>query len=191
MLQAKQAFAARGFEATNLTEHILAPAGVSVGSFYHQFANKREVLMEIFATTISERRSVVSGRIQAPGATGLGDSYRSAIEALLDDVERDPLVWQIQWREYENPDPEIHAAALIGVDVWIEVAKHLVSLWYPPDNPNLHLAGEMLVYLGAGIVREFAHLDRAVQVARRAQMVDACITFADAGVERLMTSPPV
>ena len=40
-----RAFADKGLDGTNLVRDVLEPAGVSVGSFYHQFADKTELLI--------------------------------------------------------------------------------------------------------------------------------------------------
>ena len=39
-----EAFAAKGHDGVNLVEDVLEPAGISIGSFYHQFADKTELL---------------------------------------------------------------------------------------------------------------------------------------------------
>src|SRR5713226_5603547 len=43
----RPAFARKGYAGTNLKEDILLPAGVSVGSFYHQFRDKTDLFLEI------------------------------------------------------------------------------------------------------------------------------------------------
>jgi AcrR family transcriptional regulator len=184
--QARRAFAERGFEATNLTEHILTPAGVSVGSFYHQFTNKREVLLEIFATTLAARREVVSGRLQNCVGDDFATLYRTGLDTLLDDVEVNPDVWHIQWREYESPDPEIRAASLVGQEGWNDTAARMIARSYSDPHPNVALAAEMSVYVGAGLVREFAHMSHEQRTARRRELVDACVAFVDGGVARLL-----
>ena len=45
----RRAFARRGHAGTNLKDDILLPAGVSVGSFYHQFRDKTDLLLEVLA----------------------------------------------------------------------------------------------------------------------------------------------
>ncbi len=184
--QARRAFAERGFEATNLTEHILTPAGVSVGSFYHQFTNKREVLLEIFASLVATRHIDIRRRLAALELDSFGAYYRWTLDAMLDDVEHSPDVWRIQWREHESPDPEIRRQSLVGVDEWCETAVKLIDPFYPSDHPNMQAASQMIVLLAAGMIREYAHFDIDEQRARRRQLVDACVAFAEAGVAGLL-----
>ena len=47
----RKAFARRGHTGTNLKEDILLPAGVSVGSFYHQFKAKTDLFLVILRST--------------------------------------------------------------------------------------------------------------------------------------------
>ena len=186
LAQARRAFAERGFEATNLTEHILTPAGVSVGSFYHQFTNKREVLLEIFNATISERHAGIREQMATLQAESFAECYRWIVDALIDDVERNPDVWRIQWREHESPDPEIRRMALVGVDGWAETAIGLIEPFYPGERANKLAAAQMGVFLASGLIREYSHFEPEEQRARRGALVDACVAFAAAGVDRLL-----
>ena len=188
-MQARRAFAERGFEATNLTEHILTPAGVSVGSFYHQFTNKREVLLEIFEATISARHAGIRERIAGLKMESFADSYREIVGALLDDVERNPDVWRIQWREHESPDPEIRRTALVGVDGWSGIAVRLIDPFYAGSQADKLAAAQMCVFLASGMIREYSHFDPDVQQQRRAALLDTCVVFAVAGVDRLLAQP--
>src|SRR5215510_4284224 len=43
----RRAFARKGHAGTNLRDDILVPAGVSVGSFYHQFRDKTDLFLAI------------------------------------------------------------------------------------------------------------------------------------------------
>ena len=185
-MQARRAFAERGFEATNLTEHILTPAGVSVGSFYHQFTNKREVLLEIFEATITERHAGIRSQMAMSQLDSFADSYRWIVGVLIDDVERDPDVWRIQWREHESPDPEIRRMALVGVDGWSEIAVRMLDPFYPGEHVNKLAAAQMCVFLASGLIREYSHFEPAVQQERRTALLDACVMFAVAGVDRLL-----
>lgn len=187
--QAKRAFAERGFEATNLTEHILTPAGVSVGSFYHQFSNKREVLIEIFDQTIGARHERIMGHIAEQSAASFGEAYRMLIVELLDDVDTNFDVWRIQWREYESPDPEIRDRSLAGVPGWSLVAHRMIDPWFPGDHPAKDDVARMMVLIGMGLVRDYCHMDADRRAHERDHLLDPAIAFVEAGAERLLATP--
>jgi AcrR family transcriptional regulator len=184
--QAKRAFAERGFEATNLTEHILTPAGVSVGSFYHQFTNKREVLLEIFQHTIAERHERIREHIRNQQSDSYIDAYRSVLVALFDDVDLDNDVWRIQWREYESPDPEIRERALVGVDGWTAVARRILDPWYPEEHPAKDTVARMSVMMAMTVVRDYSRLDPSDRHDHRDALLEPVLTFLEAGTARLL-----
>lgn len=188
--RAKHAFAERGFEATNLTEHILTPAGVSVGSFYHQFSNKREVLLEIFEHAISERHARIKERIAGASPASFTESLRDVLDGLCDDVDANHDVWLIQWREYESPDPEIRDRALAGVDGWTSIARSLIAPWYSGDDAALDRAARQVALLGFMVVREYTHLarhaDGGVPTDRRDALLNPAIEFAAGGLDRVL-----
>lgn len=186
LAQAKRAFSERGFEATNLTEHILTPAGVSVGSFYHQFTNKREVLLEIFEQAITARHARIREQVRDLHADTFRDAFRIILDLLLDEVETDPDIWHVQWREHESPDPEIRARALVGVSGWTDVVLRMMAPYYAGDERQQALVAEMSVILASAVVREFSHFDPVQQTARRADLVDTCVEFVHAAVESML-----
>ena len=184
--QAKRAFSERGFEATNLTEHILTPAGVSVGSFYHQFTNKREVLLEIFESTVTVRHQRIRERLRSIEVHSFADAYRFVLDVLLEDVETDPEVWRIQWREHESPDAEIRERALVGVDGWVDVVLQMLTPFHDVDDPRLMSVAKMCVFLASGMIREYSHYEPERQQACRAELLDGCVVFVEAAVAGLL-----
>ncbi|MEL7208592.1 MAG: TetR/AcrR family transcriptional regulator, partial [Actinomycetota bacterium] len=70
---AKTAFAAKGFDGTGLVADILEPAGVSSGSFYHQFDDKLDLLVQLLsdAAERAEAASAERGAPQKVPTTGL------------------------------------------------------------------------------------------------------------------------
>ena len=187
LAQAKRAFAERGFEATNLTEHILTPAGVSVGSFYHQFTNKREVLLEIFSTAIAARHDRLRVHLRSMAMPDFEAAYRSVLSVLVDEAMADPEIWSIQWREHESPDAEIRTRAMIGTSGWTDVMVTIMEPYYP-DGAARARAAEMSVLLGSGMLRDFCHLDPDVQASRRDGLIDTCARFARAGVDAVIAA---
>lgn len=186
LAQAKRAFAERGFEATNLTEHILTPAGVSVGSFYHQFSNKREVLLEIFEHAIEARHARVGAVIAESQAGSFAEALREVLDVIFDGVDDDPDIARIQFREYESPDPEIRRRSLIGVDGWIDIVTRLAAPWYPTADPGAHDAARVVVLIGFGALREYVHASAAERPQIRGRLLDPAIEFAVAGLDRAL-----
>lgn len=91
-----EAFAAKGHDGVNLVEDVLEPAGISIGSFYHQFADKTELLREILAEAATRRRAFIVGLGDLDTTTDLETAVRSVIERLHDSLENDTSAWQLQ-----------------------------------------------------------------------------------------------
>lgn len=105
--QAEQAFAGKGFDVASLTSDILDPAGISVGSFYHQFADKRAVLHAV----VNERPAwrEVSERLRAATEhrSSLTETVRHGLLELYDTIDEHPGPWWIHFRELHSADPDV------------------------------------------------------------------------------------
>jgi AcrR family transcriptional regulator len=113
--QAEQAFAEKGYEAASLTSDILDPSGISVGSFYHQFTDKRAVLHAL----LDERRSWQECNLAATAVAAdqptLSEAVRHGMLCFLADIDAHPETWWIHCRELHSSDADIRQ--LIG-DSW-------------------------------------------------------------------------
>lgn len=103
----RRAFAAKGLGGASLREDILAVADVSTGSFYHQFRDKADLLVEILRCD-GER---VIRALQENAGPGDGDGVASARDRLLHEIfdmaERNPAFVKIFVREYHSDSPAV------------------------------------------------------------------------------------
>lgn len=105
--QAQHAFASKGYEAASLTSDILDPSGISVGSFYHQFSDKRAVLYALLDERSTWQDVSAAATAAAASQPVFAAAVREATLCLLDDIDAHPTMWWIHARELHNPDPEI------------------------------------------------------------------------------------
>ena len=83
------AFSQRGYDAVNLTTDILEPAGVSVGSFYHQFTDKTDLLIAILDDAATNRKASVFLHGSGNGRKrSLDTEIAQAIERFFDSLRR-------------------------------------------------------------------------------------------------------
>jgi AcrR family transcriptional regulator len=185
LAQAERAFAVHGFDGTSLTSDILEPAGVSVGSFYHQFGNKRDVLFAVFAERLPSRDEVAQ-RVLADERPSFADGVRHASGALLDDIDERPDPWWLQYRERLSPDAAVREAVKVRWNDWRAVICAALSRWYElPDGAVDLIADSVLRTLG-GITREYLLADGAHRDHVRTRAAEPTVRFCVAGVEQLV-----
>ena len=106
LVAAKDQFAKNGFHGTNAKE-IAAAAGVSVGSFYSYFKDKKELFMEIFREHIEEKIVRILGEHQFDPNHRKESVYR-LIKAMLDAHEPYPQFHR-EALAMRYSDPEVEA----------------------------------------------------------------------------------
>jgi len=72
---AREMFLSRGYEATSI-EDIVARSGVSVGSVYHQFGGKREILLALSEEVFARHADVSACAIRQAAESGETDPLR-------------------------------------------------------------------------------------------------------------------
>ncbi len=191
LLQAEIVFAELGYGATSLTSDILEPAGVSVGSFYHQFENKREVLFELIAWRIEERKRSILDRI-ALLDHDIEATLRAFFGALLDDIRDRPAVWALQIGSMMSPDPAIRTFARVGVGNWEEFIADVFARGTGASRRDVLGATRIVLMSFTGVIMQFMHLSADEQVVFRDRYLDSITGFSVGGVERVLdfNQPP-
>lgn len=178
--QAEQAFAAKGFEAASLTSDILEPAGISVGSFYHQFTDKRAVLHAL----LDERRpwgELIAAVEAAADEPTFADAIRRALGELLDHIDRHPATWCIHFREIHSADPDVRG--LIGQSwaAWEASIAGLLERW---ADDGAKRPGRLAYATGGltGVLRRYLDGDAAARRVVRQQQLDDVVTASVASL---------
>ncbi|MBZ0253394.1 MAG: TetR family transcriptional regulator [Candidatus Methylomirabilis sp.] len=99
-------FALRGFAGANLSD-IQERSGVSVGSFYHQFKDKADLLLAVLAEfSVAMQRML--REIRALGReVKLSEIARRSLRAVFDFADESPDLFRIFLRERAGTDPDI------------------------------------------------------------------------------------
>ena len=170
--QAEQAFARKGYEAASLTSDILDPSGISVGSFYHQFTDKRAVLYAL----LDERRSWQEGSADAAAAAAaqptFADAVRGGMLFFFDDIDTHPETWWIHCRDLYSADGEIRQ--LIEQSWASRLAAVQSILESRIDDPAMSTPGRLAFATAglAGMLRTYLAGDGEVRRRLRSDELD-------------------
>lgn len=177
------AFAAKGHDGVSLHRDVLQASGVSNGSFYHQFADKTDLLVAVLEDAAEAGRSVLQQSIGSSPITDPAVPARRAFETWFDMVDGAEDLFRIQLRERDNPDPRVRAMIQRSRQRW--VATIAAALRERTVSNHADLAARLIASLTYGVLADYLDTPIDEREALRATLIDALPRFVAAGVTGL------
>lgn len=183
--QGRTAFAAKGHADVSIQRDVLAPTGISSGSFYHQFDDKTALLIAIL-----EEASEM-GRYLLPAAAvdeTTVETTRLPLEYLFDILDGADDLFRIAIREAQSTDERVRGLLREMQNKWIELLTQRLRPRLPHDSASDLETVAVVVYsmcLGMGV--HYLDLPEADRPAARKRYLDAMSVFVHAGVTALAT----
>lgn len=157
---------AKGYPATSVAE-ICDRAEVSKGSFYHFFASKQQLAMEMLKHHMAGAQATIEHGLDRTGADeeDFAIRYVQHVEQVSEDIWRDGCLIGSFALELSETHPELRAQIS---EVFRGLADHLEKIFTPlcranpgPDAPSpRELAEQMISVIEGGVVLSRAHNDR-------------------------------
>lgn len=190
----REAFAAKGLAGASLKADILDPAGVSVGSFYHQFDDKTDLLLAILADHGNAFRERVSDVHRPRPGRSIEQLVRDAYEVMFADVEANADILRIQLRERHSGSRRVREFLRAEREQWTLSLGESFALLHEAAGRPLVEAGaeELIIALAQGAIARLLETPPAARATTRARLVDNLVRFSLGGVAALMDaqSPP-
>lgn len=189
----RRAFARKGHAGTNLKEDILVPARVSVGSFYHQFRDKTDLLLAILEDHSQTFLAMIQEAHRPRPGSEPREIARHSFETVFRIAEQNDDLFRIMVRERESEDPRVRAYLRDNHQRWIESLAadyRRAGLGEPGGADDLTLAAELISATTLGTV--LGYLDRPAREREkhRARLIDGLVRFTIGGLLALGTPVP-
>jgi AcrR family transcriptional regulator len=183
------AFASLGHDGVNLQRDILAPAGVSVGSFYHQFHDKTDLLVAIIDEASELGRAVMADRGDV--SSDPVAATRAAFARWFSTIDSGEDMVRIHMRERYNPDPRIRSVLARSRAAWIETwAASFERFAGPHSSFDPHQAARMVMAVGMGLILAYLDAPHEDRPQLRRELLDAAVPFTIGGFVALGASDP-
>lgn len=195
MESGRRAFARKGLAGAILIDDILRPAGVSTGSFYHQFRDKNELLVAILDDHARAFGARLLQPLEEPGGVGhtsFVDLARTCFGIALDMADHDGDLLRIERRERDNDDPVVAGYLRENQERWIERVAGYLSRGSTDDvsEADCRLAAQFVIHLGLTSVAHYQDLPEDERPEARERLLDALVRFTMGGLPGLTRERP-
>lgn len=190
----RRVFARKGHAGTNLKEDILVPARVSVGSFYHQFRDKTELLLAILEEHSRTFLAMIHEAHRPRDGSEPGEIARHSFETVFRIAEQNDDLFRIMVRERESEDPRVRAYLRDNHRRWIEgLAADYRRAGLAPEGGSevLTLAAELISATTLGTVLNYLDRPPREREKERARLIDGLVLFTIGGLVALTTPMPL
>lgn len=184
----RRVFAAKGLGGAILRDDILKLANVSAGSFYHQFEDKTDLLLEILEVDGAKVRA----RIERPRPSSGGEgrpSAKDAFTAYFDMADANPYFVQIYIREYYSDDRRVrrkirehNAITIESVSKSLERLNAIAGL-----DVDVKLGGLLLSNLAIAVINHYLGLSAAERKRMREPLLEGLAKLVSGGITAVRT----
>ena len=186
----RSAFARKGLAGTILIDDILRPAGVSTGSFYHQFRDKNELLVAILDEHARAFRTRLLQTLEHPGEAGHAsfvDLACACYGMALDMADDDGDLLRIQRRERDSDDPVVASYLRENQESWIERVASIFLSGAADDasEADCRLAAQFVIHLGLTGVALYQDVPEEKRPEARESLLDGLVRFTMGGLPAL------
>lgn len=191
MAAGRRAFAAKGLGGTNLREDVLKPAKVSAGSFYHQFDDKVELLLEILRVDGARIRDQVE-RNAVGGGRGLKDAVRHGFTVYFDMADRNPDFVKIYIREYYSDDRRIRREIRSHNEATIRRVSEILERLNEAGGLRVdaEMGGILIGNLTISVINYYLGLAARQRKAMRERLISSLVELYLGGIPRLTPDEP-
>lgn len=184
---ARVAFAAKGHDNVSLQRDVLKPAGISNGSFYHQFQDKTDLLVAVLEDSRDRGRAFVESALPDSPDTPRADRIKQRMELWLTLLEQGEDLFRIQLRERDNSDERVrNLVADFQAGSFAPLAQRLAtnlaaaSDTFDPERATLFIRGFIQT-------ASLAYLDLAPdqRIAQRSDVARDMAAFIIGGVTNM------
>ena len=185
----RRVFARKGHAGANLKEDILVPARVSVGSFYHQFRDKTDLLLAILEDHSRTFLAMVQ-EAHLPRPDSEPDAIaRHSLETVFRIAEQDDDLFRIAVRERESEDPRVRGYLRDNHRRWIDSLTddyRRAGLGSVASDEALQLGAELVTATTLATVLRYLDMTVRERARQRTVLIDGLVRFTIGGLLALV-----
>ncbi len=177
------AFARLGHDGVNLARDILEPADVSVGSFYHQFEDKTDLLLAVLRDAADDRRVAVLGLGADAEGMGPEEGISAGFVRFFDSLDTEEHAWLVQLRVRVRADADGRVYGIIrnGRERWVSELTDLLGQWSKADQDTRRNVAIDLLAFATGLATYYLDLPPDVRAKQRPELLKSAQSFATHG----------